>query len=199
LLLDCADSSVEHIAFDPAASGVEVLVVNTNAPHRLVDSAYGVRRACVERVAERLGKRVLRETGDIDAILRCATDGDAALTRLLRHILTEIRRVAVVADSLRAGAVADIGPTLTASHRSLRDDYEVSSPELDSAVEAALHAGALGARMVGGGFGGSAIALIAASTRSRVIEHIAAAARSRGLPAPQFLTGLPAGSAHRVG
>jgi galactokinase len=199
LLLDCTDSSVEHIAFDPAASGLEVLVINTNAPHRLVDSAYGARRARVERVAARLGQRVLRETDDVDAILRCAVDGDATLTRLLRHIMTEIRRVAVVADALRADSVADIGPTLTDSHRSLRDDYEVSSPELDSAVDAALHAGALGARMIGGGFGGSAIALIPAEARTRVIEHVATAAQHRALSTPQFLTGSPTGSAHRVG
>lgn len=199
MLLDCADASVEHIAFDPAAQGLEVLVINTNAPHRLVDSDYGLRRARVERVAARIGQTVMRDAPDIDAVLRYAVDGDRTLTPLLRHILTEIRRVAAVADALRSGSLSEIGVHLTASHRSLRDDYQVSSHELDSAVEAALEAGALGARMVGGGFGGSAIALIPAAARADLIDHVSAAARRRGLPAPQFLTGSPTGSAHRVG
>ena len=199
LLLDCADSTVAHIALDFAVEDLELLIINTNAPHRLVDSDYGVRRAQIERVAARMGQHVLREATDIEAVVRYAVDGDAVLTRLLRHVLTEIRRVATVAEALRGGAVGDIGEELNASHRSLRDDYAVSSVELDTAVDAALDAGALGARMVGGGFGGSAIALIPVGTRAAVAEHVRVAAAGRGLPAPQFLNGYPTGSAHRVG
>ncbi|MBS1692203.1 MAG: galactokinase [Actinobacteria bacterium] len=198
LLLDCADWTVEHIPFDPAAADLDVVVVNTNAPHRLADGQYGARRARVERVAAALGQRALRED-DVDAVLRRAAGGDAALTPLLRHILTEIRRVTAVVDALRAGRVGDIGEALSASHRSLRDDYAVSSPELDSAVDAALDGGALGARMIGGGFGGSAIAVVPAAARPAMEDRISAAARRRGLPEPQFLTGAPAGAAHRVG
>src|SRR6185295_16147384 len=98
LLLDCTDFGVEHIPLDPAAAGVELVIINTNAPHRLGDSDYGVRRARVERVAARLGQRVLRESTDVDAVLRYAVEDDAGLTRQLRHILTEIRRVTAVAD-----------------------------------------------------------------------------------------------------
>ena len=198
LLLDCTDFGVEHIPLDPAGAGVELVIINTNAPHRLGDSDYGVRRARVERVASRLGQRVLRESADVDAVLRYAVTDDAALTRQLRHILTEIRRVAAVADKLRAGRVADIGPELIASHASLRDDYQVSSPELDAAVDAAVVAGALGARMTGGGFGGSAIGLVPAGRTAAVTAHIARVAAERGLPTPQFLTGVPSGPARRV-
>ena len=199
LLLDCTGFSVEHIPLDLAAAGVELMIINTNAPHRLADSDYGVRRGRVERVAARLGQRVLREAEDVDAVLRYAVQDDAALARQLRHILTEIRRVAAVAEKLRAGAVADIGTELIASHASLRDDYQVSSPELDAAVDAALMAGALGARMTGGGFGGSAIALVPAGRTAVVAERITRVAAERGLPAPQFLTGVPSGPARRVG
>jgi galactokinase len=174
------------------------VIINTNAPHRLGDSDYGVRRARVERVAARLGQRVLRESADVNAVLRYAVEDDAALTRQLRHILTEIRRVTAVADKLRAGRVADIGSELIASHASLRDDYQVSSPELDAAVDAAVVAGALGARMTGGGFGGSAIALVPAGRTAAVTAHITRVAAERGLPAPQFLTGVPSGPARRV-
>ncbi|WP_240760851.1 galactokinase family protein [Mycolicibacterium sp. CR10] len=199
LLLDCTDSTVEHIALDLAVDDLELLIINTNAPHRLVDSDYGVRRAQIERVAARMGQHVLRKSTDIEAVVRYAVDGDPELTRLLRHVLTEIRRVETVATALRSGAVGDIGEELSASHRSLRDDYAVSSIELDTAVDAARDAGALGARMVGGGFGGSAIALIPVGTRTAVAEHVRVAAAGRGLPGPQFLTGYPKGSAHRVG
>lgn len=197
LLLDCADFSVEHIPLDLAAAGVELLIINTNAPHRLADSDYGLRRGRVERVAARLGQRVLRDARDVDSVLRYAVEDDAALARQLRHILTEIRRVASVAKKLRAGRPADIGTELIASHRSLRDDYQVSSPELDVAVDAALVAGAVGARMTGGGFGGSAIALVPAGRTAAVAEHVTRVAAERGLPAPQFLRGVPSGAARR--
>ena len=198
MLLDCADFTAEHIPLDLLAAGLAVLIINTNAPHRLADGNYGMRRARVERVCARIGHRALRTEPDVDAVLRHAVDTDPVLQRLLRHILTEIRRVSTVADKLRAGAVAEIGADLTASHTSLRDDYAVSSVELDTAVDAALSAGALGARMTGGGFGGSAIALVPAPRVGAVAEHVTRAAHDNGLPIPQFLRAMPNGAAHRI-
>jgi galactokinase len=198
MLLDCTDFTAEHIPLDLSAAGLALMIINTNAPHRLVDSTYGLRRARVERISARIGQRALRNEPDIDAVLRYAIDNDPELMRRMRHILSEIRRVGVVADKLRAGAVAEIGAELTASHASLRDDYEVSSIELDSAVEAALSAGALGARMTGGGFGGSAIALAPIDKVGAVAENVTRAAHNGGLPAPQFLNAVPTGAAHRV-
>jgi galactokinase len=198
MLLDCADFTVEHIPLDLPAAGLALVIINTNAPHRLVDGNYGMRRARVERLSARIGQRVLRTAADVDAVLRYAADGDPVLRRLMRHVLTEIRRVDVVADRLRVGLVGDIGAELVASHTSLRDDYEVSSIELDSAVEAALSAGALGARMTGGGFGGSAIALAPIGKVSAVAEGVTRAAHDGGLPAPQFLNAIPSSSGHRV-
>jgi galactokinase len=198
MLLDCADFTVEHILLDLPAAGLALVIINTNAPHRLVDGNYGMRRARVERLSARIGQRVLRTAADVDAVVRYAADGDPVLRRLMRHVLTEIRRVDVVAERLRVGRVGDIGAELVASHTSLRDDYEVSSIELDSAVEAALSAGALGARMTGGGFGGSAIALAPIDKVSAVAEGVTRAAHDGGLPAPQFLTAIPSSSGHRV-
>lgn len=113
-------------------------------------------------------------------------------------MLGEIRRVREVADLLDRGRITDIGDALNRSHASLRDDYEVSSVELDSAVEAALEAGAWGARMTGGGFGGSAIALVPADRIDAVVENVARRADTAGLPVPQFLHAEPSGSAHRL-
>ena len=198
MLLDCADFTAEHIPLDLPAAGLALVIINTNAPHRLVDGTYGLRRARVERISARIGQRVLREENDVEAVLRYAIDHDPELRRLMRHILTEIRRVSAVADKLRAGAVAEIGAELTAPHASLRDDYEVSSVELDTAVQAALSAGAIGARMTGGGFGGSAIALAPATQAATVAENVTRAAHDGGLPTPQFLDALPSGAARRV-
>ena len=198
MLLDCADFTAEHIPLDLPATGLALVIINTNAPHRLVGGNYGMRRARVERLCARIGQRVLREETDVDAVLRYTVDGDPTLQRRMRHILTEIRRVDVVAHKLRTGAVTDIGAELTASHASLRDDYQVSSIELDTAVDAALSAGALGARMTGGGFGGSAIALTPIAKTDTMTENITRAAHDRGLPTPQFLTAVPTGAADRV-
>jgi galactokinase len=198
MLLDCSDYSVEHVPLDLAGAGVELVVINTNTPHRLADGEYGRRRTAVERLSARLGNHVLRETPDVDAVLHDVAADDPAAVPRMRHILTEIRRVDTVADLLRSGAVADIGDHLTASHESLRTDYEVSCAELDTAVEAALSAGTLGARMTGGGFGGSAIALTPAGTTVAVATAVTDAARARHLPQPEFLTGVPSEPARRI-
>jgi galactokinase len=144
----------------------------------LADGEYGRRRADCERATAILGLHWLRDlTIDQlpDALARLDSDTDPradVLRRRVRHVVTENDRVEQTVRLLRAGAVADIGELLTGSHRSLRDDYEVSCPELDLAVESALAAGALGARMTGGGFGGSVIALLPAQQVAAAIARV---------------------------
>jgi galactokinase len=192
MFLDCRDFSREQVPFDLAAEDLVMLVIDTQAPHRHVDGEYGARRADCEEAARRLGVPFLRDAPK-DAHL-----DDDRLNRRTRHILTENERVLDTVAILKQGNVSGIGDLLTASHVSLRDDYEVSSVELDSAVDAALGAGALGARMTGGGFGGSAIALVEAAGAAKVEAAVLEAAAEKGLPTPRVFVARAAAGAHRV-
>lgn len=189
LLLDTRSLEVRHIPFDLAADGLALLVVDTRAPHELVDGEYAARRASCEEAARRLGVRALRDVTDLPRAL-AALDDDL-LRRRVRHVVSENGRVLAVVDLLESGGVRSIGPLLTASHASLRDDYEVSCRELDLVVDTALDAGALGARMTGGGFGGSAIALVDARDVDRVRTEILRAFAAEGLTEPGFVDASP--------
>ena len=200
LLLDCRDGSVRQVPFDLDAHGLALLVVDTRAPHALVDGQYGQRRATCEAAAELLGVTTLRDVGRGDALdsalatLAAGPEAQVAVRRV-RHVVTEIERVERLVALLDADRVRDIGPLLDASHASLRDDYEVSCPELDVTVAAARAAGALGARMTGGGFGGSAIALVEASAVGAVATAVARAFADRRFTPPAFLVATPSGPA----
>jgi galactokinase len=198
LLLDCRSGEVDQVGFDLSAAGLALLVIDTRAPHRLVDGQYAARRSACEEAAASLGVRYLRDLASGSAGLETNL---AALPeeqrRRVRHVVTEIARVESVVDLLRAGRVRDIGPVLDASHASLRDDYEVSSIELDVAVEAARGAGALGARMTGGGFGGSAIALVEAADADEVGAAVVEAFADKGLSQPALLQVTPSAGARR--
>jgi galactokinase len=158
LFLDTRSLSIEQVPFDLPRAGLALVVVDAGTPHRLVEGEYAKRKADCEVAARALGVRALR-----DVELRDVERGslEPRIRRRARHVVNEDRRVLDVVSLLRQGRHADIGPLLTASHISLRDDYEVSTRELDAVVEASLDAGALGARMTGAGFGGCAIALVA--------------------------------------
>ena len=202
LLLDCRDFSVAQVPFDLAGAGLELLVIDTRAHHALVDGRYGDRRQGCEQACRELGVTSLREvpaTGLADALARLDGGADGPLAPLVRHVVTEIQRVQVTVDLLRAGRVREIGPLLDASHASLREDYRVSCVELDLACSVADEAGALGARMVGGGFGGSAIALVEAESVERVAAAVATAFAAANLSAPAFLRAVPSAAATRVG
>ena len=196
LLFDVGATTTENIPFDTAASGLSVLVVDTRAHHSLADGEYAKRRASCEQAVADLGLDSLRDIAfpDLDAVLERLPD--ELLRRRVRHVVTENERVRLVVELLRHGRVADIGPDLTASHVSLRDDYEVSSVELDLAVDAALAAGALGARMTGGGFGGSVVALVPDALVADVEQGVAAAFDQRSLTAPVIRGVTPADGAH---
>ena len=189
LLLDTRSLEVRHIPFDLDAVGLSLLVVDTRAPHRLVDGEYAARRADCERAARLLGVAALRDVVDLDAALDRLDD--EVLRRRVRHVVTENRRVLDVVALLEAGDVRAAGPLMTASHVSLRDDYEVSCRELDLVVGTALDSGALGARMTGGGFGGSAIALVEADRLELVRHDILEAFRSAELTEPGFVDAEP--------
>jgi len=199
LFFDIGRDVVEHIPFDPGASGLAVLVIDTRAHHSLADGEYAKRRASCEEAAGELGISSLRELDgrDLDEVLpRLSSD---LLRRRVRHIVTENSRVRDVVALLSDGRMAEIGPLMTASHMSLRDDYEVSADELDVAVDAALAAGALGARMTGGGFGGSTIALVPTDQQQAVAEAVVKAFDRRGFTAPVIRPVSPAEGARRDG
>jgi galactokinase len=201
LFLDTRDRSTEHVPLDLAAAGLALLVVDTGQTHTHADGGYGDRRRECEEAAARLGVRLLREVGGVDrlAALEDGSDEGRVLLRRARHVVTENARVLELVGLLRTGTdPREIGPVLTAGHRSLRDDFEISTPLLDATVEAALAAGAHGARMVGGGFGGSAIALVDADAEERVIEAVAARFAEEGQPRPRAFSAVPSDGARRL-
>ncbi len=195
LLLDARSLEVEQVAMDLPGHGLALLVIDTRAAHSHASGGYAARRRSCEQAAALLGVPALRDAtpADLDRL------ADPELHRRARHVITENARVLDVVGALRDGAdPRDIGPALTASHISLRDDYEVSCPELDVAVEASLAAGAHGARMTGGGFGGSAIALVDAGAVSAVVAAVRAAFAGRGFAEPAPFVVTPAAGAGRV-
>ena len=210
LRLDCRTGGVEQVPFDLEGAGLALLVIDTRAEHSLVDGQYGARRAACERAARALGVELLADVppGELDAHLGrlagCGQAGADELVRRTRHVVTEIDRtrrlVALLEDDrpLAGAKLEEVGALMSASHDSLRDDYECTCPELDVAVEAARAAGAHGARMTGGGFGGSAIALVDAGEADAVARAVVRAYAEAGFAAPAFLNALPSGPAGRL-
>ncbi len=197
LLFDTRAGTVEHIPFDPAAHGLTVLVVDTRVAHSLADGEYGKRRASCERAAQLLGVPQLRDIPIQELAAALDRLPDDELRRRVRHVVTENDRVVRTVRLLRGEQVADIADLLTASHASLRDDYDVSCVELDLAVATALASGALGARMTGGGFGGSVIALVPAELVDAVGDAVTAAFADHGYTTPVLRTVTPAQGARR--
>ena len=189
LLLDFRSGARRDVPFDPAGAGLALIVIDTRARHSLGDGQYGERRAACARAAELLGMASLREVTDLDAALAALPDD--TLRRRVRHVVTEMARVEAAVAALDRADFAALGSLFDASHASLRDDYQISCEELDLAVAAAREAGALGARMTGGGFGGSAIALVRAAEVDRVITAVGAAFDGGGFRAPMFLDATP--------
>jgi galactokinase len=197
LLLDCATGETTDVPWQPEAAGLGLLVVDTRAEHALVDGGYAARRAACEDAAVALGVRLLAEVTDHDAALERLA-GHPEQQRRARHVFTEVRRVDAAVVALEAGDFAAFGDLITASHVSLRDDFEVSCAELDVTVEACLAVGALGARMTGGGFGGSAIALLPDAAVESAVAACTEAFASRGWAAPKFLRATAAGGARAL-
>ena len=197
LLLDCRSGETRHVPFDLDAAGYVLLVTDTKAEHALVDGQYAARRDACEQAARDLGIETLREIdpSGLDAALEQL--GSDEVRRRVRHVVTEIDRVTLAVAALEAGDLDEVGRLFDASHASLRDDYEVSCEELDVATATARSHGALGARMTGGGFGGSCIAIVRASDADAVTGAIATAFKDAGFTAPVSFTVTAAGPAHR--
>ena len=194
LFLDCRTHDADNVPFHQ--DGSTILVIDTRAPHRHAGGEYAARRSTCEAAARHLGVAALRDVTDLDQALAALPDDISR--RRVRHVVTENARVMATVELLRAGRSLDVGALLTASHASLRDDYEVTVPELDVAVEAALEAGAYGARMTGGGFGGCAIALVDRDAVDRVADAVRDAFASRGFADPRTFTAAPAAGVARV-
>ncbi len=198
LLLDFRDGRAQPVPFDLDAAGLALLVIDTRAPHALVDGLYADRRRTCEQAAAALGVATLREVhpGSLDAAL--AGLHDERTRALVRHVVTETERVVRCVEALQTGTFAEMGRLMLASHASLREDYLVSCPELDVTVDAARAAGSLGARMTGGGFGGSAIALVPAQDADAVGRAVHAAFEARGFGPPDIRLASASNGASRV-
>ncbi|GLW67815.1 galactokinase [Kitasatospora phosalacinea] len=195
--LDTRTLTGRQVPLDLPAVGLSLLVIDTRVKHDLGDGAYAGLRAGCERAAELLGVRALRDV-DTDGLAAAEERLPAELRPLLRHVVTEDRRVLDTVALLDAGDPRALGPVLTAGHASLRDDYRVSCPETDLAVDAANAAGALGARMMGGGFGGSVLALVDTDRLAEVERAVRGAFAAAGFGEPQTFPAVPSQGAHRL-
>ncbi len=199
LFLDTRSLTHETVPFDPAAQGLSLLVIDTRAPHALVEGEYAARRVTCEQATALLGIEALRDLdlAGLDAALRRLPE--LVMRRRVRHVVTENARVLEVVQWLRAGEeMRGIGDLLNASHDSLRDDFEVTVPHLDVAVDAARAAGAVGARMTGGGFGGSVIALVDTERSKTVSAAVATAFEAHGFTAPSIFPVSPGPGASAI-
>ncbi|MDJ0460485.1 galactokinase [Streptomyces sp. H27-C3] len=201
LHLDTRDLGRRQVPFDLAAHGLRLLVVDTRVKHALGDGAYAERRAGCEEGARALGVSALRDVAyDAlpDALETLATAADEKVVRYVRHVVTDNQRVEQVIALLDASDPRAVGPLLTEGHTSLRDDLRVSCAELDLVVESANAAGALGARMTGGGFGGSAVVLTESDLADTVTKSVLAAFAAAGYTEPRVFPAIPSRGAHRV-
>lgn len=192
LLIDFTSGSSSAVPLP--RDGLALLVTDTRVSHELNDGGYAARRADCERAAELLGVATLRDAS-LDAVQDLS---DEQVRRRARHVVTEIERVTTLVDLLARDDRAAVGAVLAASHASMRDDFEISTPELDLAVSAAVEAGALGARMTGGGFGGSSVAIVPAERLDAVILALDTAFAGAGFAAPQHLLAEPSARADVV-
>ena len=194
-LLDCHTGAVAPVPLDPAAAGLTLLVIDTRTRRANTDGRYAERRRACEQAASALGVRSLRAIDGDEDLARLT---EPSLQRVARHVLSDRRRALQAVDLLEAGDQAAIGPLLTASHRSLRDDYRFSWPQADEAVEAAVEAGAAGARMTGGGFAGCVIALVPADRADQVRGAVTERFTSRHWSPPRYLDAVPSDAARRL-
>jgi galactokinase len=197
LFFDCRTFEAVQVALHLGSADLELLVLDTNTPHSHVDGEYADRRRTCDEAASILGVPALRDVTDLEAALAALPDD--TMRRRVKHVVTENARVQAAAEVLQAGRVRELAPLLDASHTSMRDDFEITAPTVDLAVETARAAGALGARMTGGGFGGCIIALVPTGQAEVVAAAIADAFAEAGYRAPEHFLGLPSQGAHRAG
>jgi galactokinase len=211
MLLDCATRSITQVPFRPSAAGIAALVIDTSVAHALVSGEYGRRRAECEEAARQLGVPFLGQVTSVSVAERL---DDPVLRRRARHVVSDSVRVREIVAALTSGGEAGegggaksggkagiyryIGNLLTEAHASLRDDFEVSWPEADTTVRTAIDAGACGARMIGGGFGGSVLALVPTGRVAAVRDAVRDSFAARSWTAPSFLDAAPSAAARRL-
>lgn len=186
LLIDFQEPTVRPVAFDPDAAGVALLLINSRAPHQHAGGEYAARRASCERAAADLGVSSLRDVQD-RGVAALAAVTDPLDARRARHILTDNQRVLDVVAALDVSDFTAIGRLFNASQESMRDDFEITTAHIDLIADAAVRAGALGARMTGGGFGGCVIALVAGDKAGAVGDAIREAVADAGYRAPTIM------------
>ncbi|MGO4534514.1 galactokinase [Leifsonia sp. 2MCAF36] len=187
VFLDCRSLESQIVPLGLEDAGLEILIINTGVMHDHATGGYAERRASCEEGARILGVEALRDVSVAD-LDRARELLDDVTFRRVRHIVTEDQRVLDTVRTLREEGPAATGGLLDASHVSMRDDFEISVPELDLAVETAQANGAIGARMTGGGFGGSALALVPADAMSRVLVALDGAFAEHGFGQPELFT-----------
>lgn len=190
LFLDCRDLSTQAIPFDLQAAGLTIVVIDTQVKHSHATGGYASRRAACEQAAATLGVTALRDAS-LDQLEAARDELSDEVFRRARHIITENDRVLSTVDSLTSFGPRAIGDLLVASHKSMRDDFEISCPELDLAVDTALQSGAIGARMTGGGFGGAAIALVETAQAEPLIHAVVGAFEAAGYQQPYCFSVTP--------
>jgi galactokinase len=196
VFLDCRSEHTQIVPLRLDQAGLELVLIDTGERHSHAAGGYAARRASCEKAARELGVPALRDVS-VDDLPRAARVLDEETFRRARHVVTENARVASAVAALTAGDPAAVGPLLTASQLSMRDDFEISTPALNLAVDVALNAGALGARMTGGGFGGAVIALISRHRATVLPQAALDAFTAAGYAAPQVRTVTPSPGAHR--
>ncbi|MFM6939934.1 MAG: galactokinase, partial [Rhodoluna sp.] len=196
VFLDCRSLESEAIKLGFADEGLELLIIDTKVAHRLVDGGYATRRAACESGAAIMGVPSLRDLTLAD-LHRAKELMDDVTFRRVRHVVTENQRVLDTVESLRTNGPRSIGKLMHDSHESMRDDFEISVDELDTAVETALRHGAIGARMTGGGFGGAAIALTPIEKISEVSLSVLAEFEALGYAKPDIFAVSAAQGAKR--
>jgi galactokinase len=196
VFLDCRTLESDVIPLGLEAADLAIMLIDTRVEHAHASGGYRERRASCELGAHTLGVAALRDL-TVDDLPRAHELLDEVTFRRVRHIVTENARVLDTVEALRAGGPLAIGSLLTASHASMRDDFEISVPELDLAVETAIANGAVGARMTGGGFGGSALAVVPRDRVSAIEQAVHEAFSAHGYTSPTTFTVQPSDGARR--
>ena len=196
LFLDCRTLETTDVPLPLHDQGFEILVLDTHSPHSHIDGEYGERRATCEQAAKILGVRALRDVTDLDVALSRLPD--TQMRRRVRHVVSENERTRTALDLARKGLLSELPRLLNESHISMREDYEITVPTVDLAVETALAHGALGARMTGGGFGGCIIAWCSTGQANRIGSAIHEAFEKAGFQKPSWFTATPSGGAGRL-
>ncbi len=190
LLIDCRSLDAEHVPLDLVGDGLTLLVCNTQVSRELGATGYNARRSACERAAHTLGVKELR-----DARLQDLVRLSGEELKRARHVVTENARVLRAVEALRLHDFVEFGGLMYASHQSLRDDYEVSTRELDAFVELARQSGGLGARLTGAGFGGSAIAVVKVEDAATLAQSVQQHFQAQGFKQPVFYSFQPAAGA----